>query len=81
MCEFENSFYKIVCDEVCDIEMASEHLILDLSYLNLGHYFIVDVGEEDYFYQCQEEHDPVICVSLLVCKRPRKFKNMEFSNK
>ncbi|EFA11165.2 hypothetical protein TcasGA2_TC004772 [Tribolium castaneum] len=55
--EFENSLYRIECDNVCD----SENCIVDLSVIGLGHFFIISMENSDYFYECQEQHDPSIC--------------------
>ncbi|XP_044256154.1 uncharacterized protein LOC123006064 [Tribolium madens] len=55
--EVENNLYKIECDNDCD----SGNCIVDLSVIKLGHFFIISMENGDYFYECQEQHDPTIC--------------------
>ncbi|RZC34009.1 uncharacterized protein BDFB_000851, partial [Asbolus verrucosus] len=57
--EFENSVYRIECDKICD--ESENGFIIDLSPLELGHFFIISVEESDYFYECQEKHDAALC--------------------
>lgn len=60
--ESENNLYKIQCDNVCDDSENGN--ILDLTVIGLGHFFIISVENCDYLYECQEQHNPTVCVSF-----------------